>query len=121
LARASLLSEEIEKLKGLGFSLTLLPDEGEPVPEAPFTPAVPSAVPTTYHTYETLTAELQQVAAAHPEIIRLYSLGPSVQNRELWMMKISRNPDVEEDEPEVRYIAAMHGGTKWSGRRCWSI
>jgi carboxypeptidase D len=108
-ARVYVLAEEIEKLKGLGFSLTLLPEEGEPVPEAPFTPAAPSAVPTTYHTYETLTAELQQVAAAHPEITRLDSLGPSVQNRELWMMKISRNPDVEEDEPEVRYIAAMHG------------
>ena len=24
-------------------------------------------------------------------------------------MKVSRNPDLEEDEPEVRYIAAMHG------------
>lgn len=108
-ARVYVVPEEIEKLSGLGFALTALPSTTEPPPEVPFTPAAPSAVPTTYHTYETLTSELQQIATANPAITRLYSLGLSVQGRTLWMMKISRNPDVEENEPEVRYIASMHG------------
>lgn len=107
-ARVYVLPEELEKLTGLGFALTLAPEDLEPA-EILFTPAAPLTVPTTYHTYETLTLELQQLASANPAITRLYSLGKSVQGRELWIMKITRNPDVEENEPEVRYIAAMHG------------
>jgi carboxypeptidase D len=108
-ARIYVLPEEMDKLAGLGFALSSLAPESAPVEAAPFTPATPFAVPTTYHTYETLTAELQQIAATYPSIVRLYSLGPSVQGRNLWMMKITKNPAVEEDEPEVRFIAAMHG------------
>ena len=108
-ARIYVVPEEMEKLRGLGFGISSLPTESGAAVEAPFTPATPFAVPTTYHTYESLTAELQQIAAAHPTIVRLYSLGSSVQGRTLWMVKITKNPDVEEDEPEVRFIAAMHG------------
>jgi subtilisin-like proprotein convertase family protein len=108
-ARVYVLPEEVEKLTGLGFDLSsLAPESGAPV-EAPFTPETTFAVPSTYHTYETLTSELQQIAATYPSIVRLYSLGLSVQGRNLWMVKITKNPDVEEDEPEVRFIAAMHG------------
>lgn len=108
-ARAYLVPEEMVKLSGLGFDLRLVPDEGGPDRDAGFTPSAPATVPTTYHTYETLTSELQQIAASYPAITRLVSLGPSVQGRELWMMKITNNPGAEEDEPEVHYIAAMHG------------
>ena len=47
--------------------------------------------------------------AAHPEIVRLSSIGQTVQGRELWAMKITARPDVEEDEPELVYFAAIHG------------
>ena len=109
-ARLYVVPEEAEKLEGLGYRVRLLPDTtGTIAEEASYTPASPDAVPSTYHTYETLTSELQTIAAAHPDIMRLSSLGKSVQGRELWMMLISKNPDVQEDEPEVKYIAAMHG------------
>src|SRR5262245_58071326 len=49
-ARIYVLPEEMEKLTGLGFGLTPIAPEIAPV-EAPYTPAVPFAVPTTYHTY----------------------------------------------------------------------
>jgi subtilisin-like proprotein convertase family protein len=107
--RAYVVPEEMDKLQGLGFDLTLIPEETVPPPEANFTPAETASVPTTYHTYETLTTELQAIAAANPSITRLVSLGKSVQGRELWMMEITADAGVEEDEPEVHYIAAMHG------------
>ncbi|HEX4825127.1 MAG TPA: DUF2817 domain-containing protein [Candidatus Polarisedimenticolaceae bacterium] len=106
-ARIYMIPEEIEKLEGLGYRVRLLNEPA--VADALFTPASPDAVPSTYHTYETLTSELQAIAAAHPDIVRLSSLGKSVQGRDLWMVLISKNPDVQEDEPEVKYIAAMHG------------
>jgi len=62
-----------------------------------------------YHTYEELTAELQQIAADYPDITHLESMGQSVEGRELWWMKISDNADVDEPEPEFKYSATMHG------------
>src|SRR5258706_15464185 len=65
-ARVYVLPEEIEKLAGLGFDLSPIPEEVVPAAEMPLTPSAPPTVPTTYHTYETLTSELQQIANAHP-------------------------------------------------------
>lgn len=62
-----------------------------------------------YHTYETLTAKLQQFAKDYPSIARLESIGQSVEKRELWILKISDNVEVDEAEPEVKYISTMHG------------
>jgi hypothetical protein len=62
-----------------------------------------------YHTYPTLTSDLQAYAAAYPSISRLVSVGKSVQNRDLWALRITDNPDAQEDEPELRYIGSMHG------------
>ncbi len=111
--RAYVIAEEEEKLKLLGFMVEKIPDEAKIAAEREAAEAeVPTGKPPkppTYHTYATLTAELQQISEDHPEITRLFSIGKSVQNRDLWMMKITDNPDIEEDEPEVRYIAAMHG------------
>jgi carboxypeptidase D len=112
-ARVWLLDEEMVKLRALGFDVTVLPNDAPAMAalarEEADAPVYTDTVPATYHTYATLTADLQTIAADHPEIARLYSIGRTVQGRELWMMKISANPDVEEFEPEFAYIAAMHG------------
>jgi len=111
-ARAQLLAEELEKLRVLGYSVSVLPREkhlGQLAPLPGEEPPSKAAVPTMYHTYETLTSELQAIASLHPELVRVSSIGQSTQNRELWVVKISDNPDLEEDEPEVAYLAAMHG------------
>ncbi|MCK4305031.1 MAG: carboxypeptidase regulatory-like domain-containing protein [Candidatus Eisenbacteria sp.] len=62
-----------------------------------------------YHTYESLSTELQQIATDHPDITMLSSIGLSVEGRELWMMKISDNVGVDEPEPEFKYTSTMHG------------
>ncbi|MDQ1256426.1 MAG: hypothetical protein QG656_1022, partial [Candidatus Hydrogenedentes bacterium] len=62
-----------------------------------------------YHNYTSLTSALSEYAAAYPNIVRLYSLGQSVQGRELWAMLITDNPDAEEDEPEFKYVSTIHG------------
>lgn len=63
----------------------------------------------TYHNYARLTEQLQAYAAAYPHITRLFSIGRSVQGRELWVLTITDHPDVEEDEPEFKYVATIHG------------
>ncbi|MBI5542689.1 MAG: carboxypeptidase regulatory-like domain-containing protein [Deltaproteobacteria bacterium] len=65
-----------------------------------------------YPTYAEYVRALQQWAAAHPQRARLVNLGPSTNRQRphaLWAMKISDNPDLDEDEPEVLLTATMHG------------
>ena len=62
-----------------------------------------------YHDYNELTAFMSDIAASYPSITNLFSIGQSVQGRELWVMEISSNPGVNEVEPEFKYIANMHG------------
>lgn len=61
-----------------------------------------------YHTYAEVGAEVGAVAAAHPGIVRRFSLGRSYQGRELWAAKVSDNVAVDENEPEVLYDGGHH-------------
>jgi len=65
--------------------------------------------PKAWPTFAELVADLQGVANAHPDICRLVSIGQSVQGRGIWFMKITDNPDAEEDEPEFKYTSTIHG------------
>lgn len=62
-----------------------------------------------YPTPEAIEAQLQSLAGAFPNTARLFSIGKSVQGRNLWVMKISRNVSVDDDRPEFKYVANMHG------------
>ncbi len=124
-AKLYLIQEEIDKLEHLGFRLTMLPNEGEigiaRMAQEGIAKDVGSRVPTTYHTYETLTSDLAAIAAEHPDITDLVSIGQSFQGRDLWMMEITDNPDVEEDEPEIHYISSMHGDEVVGKELCFNL
>ncbi len=62
-----------------------------------------------YHGYASMVTELHAYADAHPEITRLVNIGTSVRDRVIYALLITDNPDVQEDEPEFKYIANMHG------------
>ncbi len=73
-----------------------------------------SASAQSYHTYGEIGPYLQGIAADHPGIARYHDLGLSEEGRHLWAIQITDNPDLEEDEPEFRYISTMHGD-EWVG------
>lgn len=62
-----------------------------------------------YPTHEEITAKLKAAEAKNPGIIKVFSIGKSVQGRDLWMVKISDNVNSDEVEPEFKYISSMHG------------
>ncbi|KYK25163.1 hypothetical protein AYK24_10460 [Thermoplasmatales archaeon SG8-52-4] len=62
-----------------------------------------------FHTYSELTAELQDIESTYPSIAKLYDLGSSVQGRTIWGLKITNNPEDEENEAEVRICGCHHG------------
>ncbi len=61
-----------------------------------------------YHSYTELTSEIAQVAAAHPDIVSLFSIGQSYKGRQLWAVKVSDNVAVDENEPEVLFDGTHH-------------
>lgn len=92
------VAKELELLAGLGYTWQVTGRDGD------ITKALGE-----YNNYASVTGILQHYASAYPDITRFESFGQSVQGRELWVLYISDNPDVEEDEPEFTYISAIHG------------
>jgi carboxypeptidase T len=61
-----------------------------------------------YHSYPEMAAHIQELAAAHPDIASVFSIGTSYQGRELWAAKISDNVAADEAEPEVFFDGLHH-------------
>ncbi|KAF0993224.1 hypothetical protein HZS_5724 [Henneguya salminicola] len=60
--------------------------------------------------YEQMSWLLQFLNRSCDPYAYLYSIGTSVQNREIWVLAISDNPSIHEvGEPEVKIIANIHG------------
>ncbi|XP_073956750.1 carboxypeptidase D-like isoform X3 [Choristoneura fumiferana] len=63
-----------------------------------------------YHDHEQLTRYLRAVSARYPALTALYSIGKSVQGRDLWVMVISASPyEHMLGKPDVKYVANIHG------------
>ncbi len=63
----------------------------------------------TYPTPEEIGEKLKVLAKENPDIFKLFSIGKTENNRDLWVMKVSDNVEVDEVEPEFKYVANMHG------------
>uniref|UniRef100_A0AAY3ZYM6 FZ domain-containing protein n=1 Tax=Denticeps clupeoides TaxID=299321 RepID=A0AAY3ZYM6_9TELE len=64
----------------------------------------------TYHSHTQLVNILKRTAAECSHISRTYSIGQSTEGRDLLVIEFSSNPGEHELlEPEVKYIANMHG------------
>ncbi|XP_078681338.1 carboxypeptidase D-like isoform X2 [Branchiostoma floridae x Branchiostoma belcheri] len=65
---------------------------------------------THYHDFVDMSAQLQDYANRYPHITRLFSIGQSVQGRDLWVMQVTDRPDqTEPGEPQVKLVGNMHG------------
>lgn len=62
-----------------------------------------------YPSSQEIENKLLALAQKYPKIMRLESIGKSIKGKDLWVMKISDNPAVDEVEPEFKYISSMHG------------
>ncbi|XP_025200120.1 carboxypeptidase D isoform X1 [Melanaphis sacchari] len=69
-------------------------------------------IPVTFehHNYDRLVSKLNLINVNYPNITRLYSVGKSVQGRDLYVLEISTSPGRHEPgKPEFKYVANMHG------------
>ena len=74
-----------------------------------------SALPsgrTTYRTYDEVQAELKQLVAQHPGLVRKVSFGSSFQGREMSGVEISRNVGADDGRP-VFFLMGLHHAREW--------
>ena len=63
-----------------------------------------------YHHFGEMKRKMAYYAFHYPNIAKMYSIGQSVQGRELLVIEITDNPGIHEPlEPEFKYIGNMHG------------
>uniref|UniRef100_A0A4X2LX77 Carboxypeptidase X, M14 family member 1 n=1 Tax=Vombatus ursinus TaxID=29139 RepID=A0A4X2LX77_VOMUR len=63
-----------------------------------------------HHNYKAMRKLMKEVNEQCPNITRVYSIGKSHQGLKLYVMEMSDQPGEHElGEPEVRYVAGMHG------------
>jgi hypothetical protein len=74
-----------------------------------------------YHSYPEMVEHIERIAAAHPDIVRLFSIGQSHKGRELWAAEVSDQPGTDEGEPEVLFDGLHHAREHLSAEMTISI
>lgn len=62
-----------------------------------------------YPTYDTYVDIMYQFAEDHPDICEVFSIGNSIEGREILMAHIGDDLNIESDEPEFFYMGQIHG------------
>lgn len=93
-------------------STTLLVSAGTPAAAAQNDyPATDSG----YHNYPEMVHALKAAQAAHPDIVRAFTIGKSYQGRAIWVAEVSDNVGTDEGEPEVMFDGLHHAREHLSG------
>jgi carboxypeptidase T len=62
-----------------------------------------------YYNYTTIVALADSLATSFPTICKKFLLGTSATGKQLGVLKISDNVNVNEDEPEIMFEGGIHG------------
>jgi hypothetical protein len=95
---------EVAAIKRLGYRVAEVPRPTPPSVDAFDFPPADSA----YHNYAEMTANINALVAAHPNIVSQTTYGTSYEGRALRLIKISDNVGADEAEPEVLFTAHQH-------------
>ncbi|MBN2620928.1 hypothetical protein JXB22_07535, partial [candidate division WOR-3 bacterium] len=101
-AKALVTDREIGNLRADGYVVHMLIEDYQAYKDELFERGF-------YHTYAQVYDVLDSFATNYPAICRLDTIGSSVQGRPIWAMRVTDNPQVEENEPEIRLPGNMHG------------
>ncbi|MFT7462273.1 MAG: putative deacylase [Pseudohongiellaceae bacterium] len=106
---AILAPDEVATLRGAGFDPRPLP-AGHPDASGSAGAAEGGWTP-----YAQMRADYVAYAANYPAIASFEVIGQSLQGRDIFGLRISDNVSVEEDEPEMMFLANIHGDEFASG------
>src|SRR5712692_3921207 len=78
---------------------------------SPIPPGVVVPAPTTFHTYESLVAELLQINASRPELVRIQTIGITFENRSIIALRMTL-PGGSEPKKNILYMG-LHHANEW--------
>ncbi|MCK5684952.1 hypothetical protein KAJ27_12555, partial [bacterium] len=61
-----------------------------------------------YYKWDDIKAIIDEIVHKYPNIISLHSLGKTLHGKDILLLKVSDNPTIDEDEPEILFTAGMH-------------
>ncbi len=62
-----------------------------------------------YYSFAEMNTAMDNLVAAYPNLVQKFSIGQTVEGREMWCIKISDNADTDEtDEPELLFMGHHH-------------
>lgn len=101
-AKVLVTDDEIAALRNAGYDVRVLIEDYQSYKDDIFQRGF-------YHTYNQVYSVLDSFVTDYPDICRLDTIGYSVLGRAIWAMRVTDNPLVEENEPEIRLPGNMHG------------
>ena len=100
---------DTSRVQALGLKYTVMIDNMQQFYRSRFDPTKSPFSMGGYRTLSEIELVMDSIANAYPSIVQhKYSIGTTIDGNSIYVMKISDNPLVDEDEPEVYYYAATH-------------
>jgi len=98
--------DELNELEAIGFRTEVVIDDLKKFILSRYDKTRPMGG---YMTLSEINDAIDVIAADHPDIVSAkVDLGQTIEGRTMWAVKISDNPNVDEDEPEVLFTSAIH-------------
>ena len=98
-------SEELAELRDLGFRTEVIHEDLTAFYRSRFV----DIKQTQYLSLSAIQQEMNFLWYLYPDLItERMSIGQTIEGRDIYAVKISDNPDIDEDEPEILYTSAIH-------------
>jgi len=101
--------EEFSRFLEMGLKYEFLPAPGDQIHPLMYDGSKNAYEWDTYPTYDAYVAMMYQFATDYPDLCQVFSIGTTVEGRELLFAKISDNVSQDEAEPQFLYTGTMHG------------
>ena len=103
---AAVDDEEVAQIQELGFSVEVISDDAWNVLAPKSTHPPSKGTFGSYHTHAEVEAMMRDMEASG--VAKVYDIGDSVEGDDIWAVRISDNPEIDEDEPSVLFIGCHH-------------
>lgn len=104
--------DKVDRIQELGFSVEVISDDAWNVLTPQSTRPPSKGISGAYHTYDEVEAILRAMEGSG--VAKVYDIGDSVEGRDIWAVRISDNPAVDEDEDEASVLfVGCHHAREW--------